>query len=247
MQSATHKGITLTVFGRKHSLCQSLVWLAFALPFSALATLLGGLSGITVVALVGLEVISKTIFYPSFVNLSEESNPNIPFVFWFTGLSGSGKSTLADLTYNYIMRQGYRAVRLDGDTLRELFKDKGFSREDREAHLNRMAAIAKLFTESGVSVIASFISPYERGRQQIADSLQNFHEIHVDTPLFECERRDVKGLYAKARKGLIQEFTGIDAPYEKPVKPALIVKTLHHTPLESFEQIRSYLDRLLHF
>lgn len=148
-----------------------------------------------------------------------------PAVLWFTGLSGSGKSTIAGLVYAELQRRGYRVERLDGDTIREIFPETGFTRPERDAHLRRVGYLAGKLEANGVIVVASFVSPYVDTRDFVRSRCRTFLEIYVSTPLEECERRDVKGLYAKARRGEIKNFTGIDDPYEPPPHPELTIDT----------------------
>ncbi len=159
----------------------------------------------------------------------------IPHLIWLTGLSGSGKSTLANSTAQELSQLKIPHYRLDGDVLREnLCSDLGFSTEDRAENLRRAGAVAKILLDSDRTVIASFISPFQNDREKIRElvGVDNFIEIFVNCPLSECENRDVKGLYKKARAGKIQEFTGIDSAYEPPVSPTLVVNT-HLTPISA--------------
>ncbi len=144
---------------------------------------------------------------------------------WFTGLSGSGKSTIAVRVYQDLLDRGVAAEYIDGDALREVFPNTGFTRAEREEHLRRTGYMASRLAAHGITVIASFVSPYRESREFIRKLCGNFVEIYVATPLDECERRDVKGLYARARRGEIQNFTGIDDPYEPPEHPELILDT----------------------
>jgi adenylylsulfate kinase len=146
-------------------------------------------------------------------------------VLWFTGLSGSGKSTIAVRVYHDLIRRGVAAEYIDGDALREVFPNTGFTRAEREEHLRRTGYMASRLAAHGVTVIASFVSPYRESREFIRKVCGNFVEIYVATPLEECERRDVKGLYARARRGEIRNFTGIDDPYEAPEYPELTLDT----------------------
>ncbi len=149
-------------------------------------------------------------------------------VFWFTGLSGSGKSTLAIAMERKLFDLGYQAVILDGDTIRTgINNNLTFSPEDREENIRRIAEVAKLFLESGMICIVSFITPARDMRQRAKEIIgaDDFVEVFIDTPLAICEARDVKGLYKKARAGEIQNFTGIDAPYEPPVQPMIHIQT----------------------
>jgi len=147
-------------------------------------------------------------------------------VIWFTGLSGAGKSTVANALDEVLHKRGLKTYILDGDNVRiGLNKDLGFSPEDRKENIRRIAETAKLFADSGTIVLTAFISPYEEDRQQARDIIGDldFSEVFVDTSLEECERRDPKGLYKKARAGEIKGFTGIDAPYEEPQNPQVVL------------------------
>ena len=146
-------------------------------------------------------------------------------VLWFTGLSGSGKSTIAERVHAELERRGTEAEYIDGDALRAVFPGTGFTRDQREEHLRRTGYMASRLEAHGIMVVASFVSPYRESRDFIRKLCRNFVEIYVSTPLEECERRDVKGLYARARKGEIRNFTGIDDPYEPPEHPELTLDT----------------------
>ena len=148
-------------------------------------------------------------------------------VYWFTGLSSSGKSTIANATEHKLHELGYKTMVLDGDNIRMgLCKDLGFSPQDRSENIRRISEVAKLFAESGTIVLTAFISPYREDREMARSIIgQDFIEIFVDTPLDVCEDRDPKGLYKKARAGEIKGFTGIDSPYEAPLRPDMIIDT----------------------
>jgi adenylylsulfate kinase len=146
-------------------------------------------------------------------------------VLWFTGLSGSGKSTIAVRVHEELVRRGVDVEYIDGDALREVFPNTGFTREEREEHLRRTGYMAGRLAAHGVTVVASFVSPYRDSRAFIRRHCPEFVEIYVSTPLEECERRDVKGLYARARRGEIRNFTGIDDPYEPPEDPEMTLDT----------------------
>ena len=149
-------------------------------------------------------------------------------VFWLTGLSGSGKSTLAIALEQNLFHQGYHAVVLDGDNIRTgINSNLGFSAEDRTENIRRIAEVAKLFLSQGQICIVSFISPTREIRNMAKQIIgeNDFVEVFIDTPLEECEARDVKGLYKKARAGEIPDFTGINAPYEAPVTPDIHIRT----------------------
>ena len=159
---------------------------------------------------------------------------------WFTGLSGSGKSTIAVRVHEELERRGAEAEYIDGDALREVFPGTGFTREEREEHLRRTGYMASRLAAHGVTVVASFVSPYRASREFIRKLCPGFAEIYVSTPLEECERRDVKGLYARARRGEIRNFTGIDDPYEVPEHPELTLDTRVMTVEQS---VATVLDR----
>ncbi len=147
---------------------------------------------------------------------------------WFTGLSGSGKSTIANVLEHELFKKGCHTYSLDGDNIRNgINKGLDFSEEGRHENLRRIGEIAKLFLDAGIIVIAAFVSPFESDRKKIKQLVgeENYLEVFVDCPLSICEERDVKGLYAKARKGLIKNFTGIDSPYERPKNADLVIKS----------------------
>ena len=161
-------------------------------------------------------------------------------VFWLTGLSGSGKSTIAQGVERKLFEAGYFPQVLDGDNIRSgINNNLGFSLEDRQENIRRIAEVAKLYVNSGIIVLSSFISPTRAIRQQAAEIIgtDDFLEIFVDTPLEVCEARDVKGLYAKARRGEIKGFTGIDSPYEAPTNPYLSIPTAEMSVEEAVEQV----------
>lgn len=164
------------------------------------------------------------------INLEKriEKNGHKPKLIWFTGLSGSGKSTLANALEVFLFNQGLNTYILDGDNVRSgLNNDLDFTEESRKENIRRISEVSKLFVDAGIIVLTAFISPFREDRQNAKELVgdQNFIEIFVDCPLEVCEKRDVKGLYAKARKGLIKNFTGIDSPFEKPENPDIYVNT----------------------
>lgn len=164
-----------------------------------------------------------------------------PAVIWLTGLSGSGKSTIADWVTTALRARGLKVERLDGDTIRDIFPATGFTRPERDAHLRRVGFLASKLEAQGVFVVASFVSPYEESRRFVRSLCRHFIEVHVATPLEECERRDVKGLYARARRGDIPHFTGISDPYEPPVAPELVLDTRHESVEASGARILALL------
>ncbi|NLE68109.1 MAG: adenylyl-sulfate kinase [Lentisphaerae bacterium] len=165
-----------------------------------------------------------------------------PAVLWFTGLSGSGKSTIADEVARELALRNVDVERLDGDSIRSLFPGTGFTRAEREDHLKRVGHIAALLEKHGVTVIASFVSPYADSRRAVRNMCRNFIEVHVSTPLEECERRDVKGLYGRARRGELKNFTGIDDPYEAPRNPEITLDTTGMTVNQAARLVLDYLS-----
>ncbi len=171
-------------------------------------------------------------------------NENKSAILWYTGLSGSGKSTLANKVEEKLFEMGLHTYVLDGDNIRMgLNKGLGFTAEDRTENIRRIGEVAKLFVDAGVLVSTAFISPYTADRDMVRSIVEKgeFIEVLVDCPLEICEKRDVKGLYEKARAGIIPNFTGISAPYEAPVNPELVVKTGEMTLEESAQQVIDYL------
>jgi adenylylsulfate kinase len=162
-------------------------------------------------------------------------------VLWFTGLSGSGKTTIATRVHQELARRGTEVEYIDGDALREVFPNTGFTRAEREEHLRRTGYMASRLAAHGVTVVASFVSPYRESRDFVRALCPGFMEIYVSTPLEECERRDVKGLYARARRGEIRNFTGIDDPFEVPERPELVIDTRTFTVERS---VAAVLERL---
>ncbi len=163
---------------------------------------------------------------------------------WFTGLSGSGKSTIANEVEYLLNKSGYHTYLLDGDNLRHgLNKDLGFDYKDRVENIRRVAEVSKLFVDAGIIVLIAFISPFAEERRKAKEIIgkDSFVEIFVDTPLEECIKRDPKGLYKKAIKGEISEFTGIDSPYEPPENPDIHINTMEINIDESVEKIFAYL------
>jgi adenylyl-sulfate kinase len=164
------------------------------------------------------------------------------FTLWLTGLPCSGKSTLARELARRLLRRGRRVEVLDGDLVRQsLSYGLGFSREDRDRNVLRVAFVANLLARNGVVVIVAVVSPYRAARDQARRSLSRFFEVHVDCPVSECERRDVKGMYKRARAGEVHGFTGVDDPYEVPLEPELTVSTNLQSSDESALCIESAL------
>jgi len=163
---------------------------------------------------------------------------------WFTGLSGSGKSTIANRVEQILHEKGIHTYALDGDNVRKgLNNDLSFSPEDRTENIRRIAETANLMIDAGLVVLAAFVSPYRKDRENIRNIVgsENMIEIYINTSVEECERRDVKGLYKKARTGEIKNMTGISAPYEAPLRPEIEVKTEELNVDEATEQIINFL------
>jgi adenylyl-sulfate kinase len=165
-------------------------------------------------------------------------------IMWFTGLSASGKTTLAFELEQILFRKGWRTFVLDGDNVRHgLCADLGFSAADRAENIRRIGEVAKLFAQSGCLVITAFISPYRTDRDRVRSIAGDlFHEVHIATPLEVCEQRDPKGLYLKARRGEIEGFTGISAPYEFPLAPELQLDTSGFSIEASLERLLEYVN-----
>lgn len=170
------------------------------------------------------------------------------FILWFTGLSGSGKSTIANVVEQELFKKGLKTYTLDGDNIRSgINKGLGFSEEDRHENLRRIAEVGKLFVDAGIITIGAFVSPLEKDRKLVKDIIgkQDFVEIFVNTSLAECERRDVKGLYKKARAGEIKNFTGINAPYESPQNPDILIETEKESIEEAVKKVITFVENKL--
>ena len=165
------------------------------------------------------------------------------FVLWFTGLSGSGKSTLADSVYTELTKFYLKIEQLDGDIVRDVFPKTGFSKDERNEHIKRIGFLASILERNGIIVIASFISPFIQSRKNVRNQCENFVEIYVSASLEECEKRDVKGLYKKARNGYIKDFTGIDLPYEIPENPELVIDTEKLSIEKSTQKVLNYINK----
>lgn len=176
----------------------------------------------------------------------EQLHGHKSYLIWFTGLSGSGKSTLANLVENELYNKGFSTYTLDGDNIRKgINKNLSFSPEDRSENIRRISEIANLMIDAGILTLAAFISPYIKDREGVKNIVgaDNFIEIYVNTSLEECEKRDVKGLYKKARRGEIQNMTGISSPYEAPINPDFEVITDSQSVKESVQQVLKFLNQ----
>jgi len=167
------------------------------------------------------------------------------FTLWFTGLPCSGKSAVADKVAEILKERGMRVERLDGDIVRRsLTRDLGFSRKDRDENIRRVTFVAKLLTRNGVAVLTSFISPYREIRAESRREIGHFIEVYAKCSLDVCIQRDIKGMYQKAIRGEIKEFTGISDPYEEPLKPEILLETDKETLDESTAKVLKRLEEL---
>ncbi|WP_055444111.1 adenylyl-sulfate kinase [Lacinutrix himadriensis] len=174
----------------------------------------------------------------------QENNKHSSFLIWFTGLSGSGKSTIANVVEQELYKLGVKTYTLDGDNIRKgINSDLTFAPEDRTENIRRIAEIGNLMVDAGVVTLAAFVSPYRKDRENIKSIVKedNFIEVYINTSVEECERRDVKGLYKKARAGEIKNMTGISAPYEAPENPDIEIKTEEKTVEEAVKDIMAYI------
>jgi len=167
------------------------------------------------------------------------------FTVWFTGLPCCGKTTIANKVAEILENKGYKIQRLDGDIVRkDLTKDLGFSKEDRDENIRRVSNLAKNLTKSGLIVLATFVSPYKERREKTRKEIGNFIEIYVKCPVEICKKRDVKGMYKKALAGQIKNFTGVDDPYEEPDNPELIIFSDNETVDESVNKVLDIFEKL---
>jgi len=220
LKSIIYRVISVTIFG-----------LIFGFRFALLA------SSIAFILYYSYDYLFSKIF-----NIRAE---NKGFVLWFTGIPCSGKTTLADEVYKYLSDRGFKAERLDGDIVRKglLCNDLGFSREDREKNINRITFVSKVLSRNKVIVLASFVSPYEKTRQKIRETVTNYIEVYVKAPSWTCAERDVKGMWKLAKEGKIKNFTGWSAPYEESINPEIIANTDKCTVSENAHQIVDYLKK----
>ena len=196
----------------------------------------------------------KENIIPHSYQISVEDRKNLnqhnSFLLWFTGLSGSGKSTIANVVEQELHKKGVKTYTLDGDNIRNgINKDLTFAPEDRTENIRRIAEISALMIDAGIVVLAAFVSPYKKDRLNIKNVVKdvNFVEIYINTSVEECERRDVKGLYKKARAGEIINMTGISSPYEAPIDTDIEIKTEEETIEQSVQRILDYISPKLEF
>lgn len=168
-----------------------------------------------------------------------------PLLIWFTGLSGSGKSTMANLLEAELHARGFKTYILDGDNVRRgLCKDLTFTEEDRIENIRRIGEVSRLFMDAGLIVLSSFVSPFQKDRERVRQLVgsDRFVEVFVDCPLEICEKRDVKGLYKMARRGEVNNFTGIDSPYENPTNPDIVLKTAEVDPQDLLNRLLTIVE-----
>lgn len=190
---------------------------------------------------------NNLVWHPEIIRRQDrhQLNGHRSALVWFTGLSGAGKSTLAQEVAQQLHRRSCRSYVLDGDNVRHgLCRDLGFSVADRTENIRRIGEVAKLFVDAGLITLTAFISPFRADRDRVRGLFggEDFFEVYCSCSLDECERRDVKGLYKKARAGLVPEFTGISSPYESPFHPELVVYTDQETPQQSAASIIRLLE-----
>lgn len=192
--------------------------------------------------------VSKHIIAQEYqINIKDRraQNNHNSFLIWFTGLSGSGKSTIANVVEQVLHKKGIKTYTLDGDNIRKgLNQDLTFTPQDRTENIRRIAETANLMIDAGLVVLAAFVSPYKKDRENIKNIVKdvNFVEVFINTSVEECERRDVKGLYKKARAGEIKNMTGISAPYEAPEHPEIEIKTENQTVDEAVQLIINHIN-----
>ena len=194
----------------------------------------------------GIDALAKILLYFAHERtwnlLHWGRKPVEPFVIWFTGLSGSGKSTIAQGVYDALKKRGLRVEYLDGDAIRRLFPETGFTKAERDVHVQRIGHLAGMLEKNGVFVVASLISPYAASRRIARGLCRNFIEVHVSTPLEVCEKRDPKGLYARARRGEIKNFTGVQDPYEAPENCELTIDASALPKDDALARVMDYLN-----
>lgn len=190
---------------------------------------------------------NHVIWHNGYVNRPDRNrlNNHKSGLVWFTGLSASGKSTIAHYVEKELFNRGTRAYVLDGDNVRHgLNRNLGFSPDDRKENLRRIVELSKLFADAGILVLAAFISPFRADREYLRSRFEgdNFLEIYVKCSVEECERRDPKGQYRKARAGIIKEYTGVSSPYEEPLTPDLVIETTKLSLGQSVQKVLNFLD-----
>ena len=220
---------------------KTIAWYILAAPATALLVyiLIGQIDIAAIICAVVLLI--NLLLYTINKRIHAVNGQLSPFVLWFTGLPCSGKSTLANMTYHYLKEKKYRVEQLDGDTVRSILPETGFTRDARNNHIKRVGYLTSVLEKNGIIVIASFVSPYRESRNFVREICNSFVEVFVDASVEECEKRDVKGLYKRARSGEIINFTGISDPYEAPEDPELTVNTDRENKKESFDKIKKII------
>lgn len=197
------------------------------------------------IAIGSLEVIAKIVlyfFHERIWNKIKFGRKEVtPFVLWLTGLPSSGKVAIAEAVSSKLREYSYIVQRLDGETTRALIPKIGFSKSDRDMHIKRVGLLASILEKNKVIVIASFVSPYKQVRNFVREICTNFIEVYVNTPLEICEQNDNRGLYKEARAGRIENFTGINDPYEEPQHPEILLKTQEYSLDECVDRVIEYL------
>ena len=231
----------------KKSMVKSVVYRAYAFLITFLTTLLltGNLELSITLGLVenALKIVTYYWFDIFWNKLTSKKYRNS--LVWLTGLSGSGKTTIAKALVEKLQSEGHSAMVLDGDEIRDIFKNNGFTKEDRIKHNQDVGKMAVYLQSQGIIPIISLISPYAEARDYVRSISKDFTEVYVSTSLEECEKRDVKGLYKKVREGIIKDFTGIhdSAPYEVPINPEINIQTLNSTVDECVNKILNHIRK----
>ena len=232
---------------KSRSLAKAISWRVFATltTMTIVYIIFGNLKLAGVVG--GFEVIAKIFVYfihERMWNKIKFGKKEIdPFVIWITGLPLSGKTTVGDGVAERLKKLGLKVERLDGRDIRKLFPKVGFTREERIQHNERVAHLASILEKNGICVVASFVSPYEEMRQFARRVCKNFVEVYLKCDVETCEKRDKEGLYEKARRGEIKNFTGISDPYEEPVNPEITIDVRKTSPDEAVSQVVNYVKR----
>ena len=229
------------------SVIKSISWRFWAL-LTTIALVLLFVGEIKVALSVGItEVVAKIILYffheRTWDKIRFGKKEIQPLILWFTGLSGSGKSTLSEAVYKELMKKDIKTERLDGDTVRDIFPKTGFTKIERNEHIKRVGYLASRMEKNGIFVVASFVSPYKESREFVRDLCDNFIEIYISTPLEICEKRDTKGLYKKARNGEIENFTGVNDPYEEPQNPEITIDTGKLSIEKATKKVMEYINK----
>ncbi len=229
------------------SVIKSISWRFWA-SLTTIALVLLFVGEIKVALSVGItEVVAKIILYffheRTWDKIRFGKKEIQPLILWFTGLSGSGKSTLSEAVYKELMKKDIKTERLDGDTVRDIFPKTGFTKIERNEHIKRVGYLASRMEKNGIFVVASFVSPYKESREFVRDLCDNFIEIYISTPLEICEKRDTKGLYKKARNGEIENFTGVNDPYEEPQNPEITIDTGKLSIEKATKKVMKYINK----